>query len=65
MIAPDVAIARRYAEIRSYLRARGLLIADNDLWIAATALTHDLTLVSRDAHFDRIPGLRVLRQGAS
>lgn len=62
VIAPDIAIARRYAEIRSYLRVRGTLIGDNDLWIAATALAHDLTLVSRDAHFDRVPGLRVLRQ---
>jgi predicted nucleic acid-binding protein len=28
---------------------------ENDLWIAATALRHNLTLITYDAHFDRIP----------
>jgi predicted nucleic acid-binding protein len=35
-----------------------MLIADNDLWIAATALAKDLTLVTRDQHFSRITGLK-------
>ncbi|MGJ5820848.1 PIN domain-containing protein [Paludibaculum fermentans] len=29
----------------------------NDLWIAALALEHDLTLITRDRHFERIPQL--------
>jgi predicted nucleic acid-binding protein len=35
-------------------------LGENDLWIAATALRHDLPLVSRDRVFIRVPGLRVL-----
>ena len=59
IISPDTAIARQYALSRSDLRSRGLLLADNDLWIAATALARDLTLVSRDQHFERVPGLKL------
>ena len=59
LIAPDIVVARYYAQTRAQLRSQGLLIPDNDLWIAATALAFDLTLVSRDDHFTRIPGLRL------
>lgn len=37
----------------------GLLIPDNDIWIAATAAQYGLTLAARDAHFKRISGLSV------
>ena len=36
-------------------------MSDNDLWIAATALRHGLTVISRDKAFDRIPDLKLLR----
>ncbi len=53
-------ITRRYARIRGDLRARGLLIGDGDLLIAATALHHGLTLVTGNVrHFERIPGLTI------
>lgn len=55
--------AERYADIRRSLRrpyGPGL-IGDIDTLIAATALEHDLILVSTDAHFLRVPGLRVLQ----
>jgi len=55
----DVEIGRRYAAIRRELRRLGQLLADNDLWIGATALAHDLSLVTRDRHFERVPGLRL------
>lgn len=56
-----VAIAWRYGALSRDLRQRGAPIGDNDVWIAATALVHELPLVSRDAsHFARNPGLRVL-----
>jgi tRNA(fMet)-specific endonuclease VapC len=38
-------IARRYALVRGDLRARGLLIPQPDILIAATAMYYDLTLV--------------------
>ncbi|MBI4311241.1 MAG: PIN domain-containing protein [Chloroflexi bacterium] len=55
----DERTAREYAKIRAHLRSTGNLIPENDLWIAATALAYDLTLVSRDGHFQRVEGLRV------
>lgn len=54
------AVARRFAIIRGDLRARGQLLPQPDLLIAATALHHDLALVTRNvAHFQRISGLRL------
>jgi tRNA(fMet)-specific endonuclease VapC len=55
----DRGIAEVFATLRRDLRAQGLLLADNDLWIAATAIQSGLTLVSRDEHFRRIPSLRL------
>lgn len=50
----DVDTARKYGEIKNDLRAKGHPIPENDIWIAAIAAQHSLTLVSRDAHFDEI-----------
>ncbi len=33
----------------------------NDSWIAATAMSHDLAVVTQDADYDDVPGLRVVR----
>lgn len=54
----DRGTAARYAKLRATLRARGRPIPANDAWIAALALQHDLPVLSLDAHFDAIPGLR-------
>jgi predicted nucleic acid-binding protein len=59
ILVPDLDVAHHYAKIRAELRSRGLLIADNDLWIAATALANDLTLVTRDQHFARVSDLKL------
>ncbi len=54
------AIVERFARVRYQLRRQGNLIPDLDLLIAATALEHDLTLLTFNRrHFERIPGLRV------
>lgn len=53
-------ICRRFGEIRGQLRKTRDLIGDFDTMIAATALEHDLTLLSNNLwHFDRIAGLRL------
>lgn len=49
---------RWYASVRSQLRQTGTPIPENDNWIAALALQHDLVLMSRDQHFDRVKGIR-------
>jgi tRNA(fMet)-specific endonuclease VapC len=48
-----------YGQLRANLHRAGELIGPNDMLIAATALAHDLTLVTRNVkEFARIPGLR-------
>ncbi len=54
----DHAVAQRFGEIRAQLLDRGQPVAGMDLLIAATALVHDLTMVTHNTrHFDNIPGL--------
>lgn len=49
-----------FARTRAGLRRQGMLIPDLDLLIAATALSFDLTLLTRNTrHFARIPHLRI------
>ena len=51
----------QYAQVFRHLRRRGELIAANDLWIAATALSYGMSVVTRNAaHYERVPGLEVL-----
>lgn len=51
----------QYGALYRYLKTNGLLIGGNDLWIAATALAHDLPLVTRnEKHFRRVPDLEVI-----
>ena len=56
-----LALGGRLAVFAGRLQA-GLPIelGENDLWIAATGLYYELPLVTRDAAFSRVPGLRVL-----
>lgn len=57
-----LAIGDRYATIRRSLRPpQGLgIIGDIDTLIAATALEHQLTLVTADSDFQRVPGLALM-----
>jgi len=58
VLAPDAGTARHYAAIRDTLRRANTPIPYHDIWIAALAEQHGLEVVSRDAHFDRVPGIR-------
>lgn len=59
VLACDADTARRYGQVRNQLRRAGRPIPENDVWIAAIALQYDLTLVSRDSHFDSVESLEV------
>lgn len=50
--------ADSYALVYAGLRRKGQPIPTNDLWIAASALEHGAALLTRDAHFLQIDGLR-------
>ena len=60
VLSYDVAAARVYGQVRAQLESAGRPLADADLQIAATALVHDLELVTGNVkHFKRVPGLRI------
>jgi predicted nucleic acid-binding protein len=52
------ATADSYALVYTQLRQKGQPIPANDLWIAASALEHGAALLSLDAHFKHVVGLR-------
>jgi tRNA(fMet)-specific endonuclease VapC len=49
-----------YADINIDLKRAGRPIPTNDLWIAALCRQHRLPVLSRDRHFDFVPGNRRL-----
>ncbi len=56
----DEETCRLFGQERSRLRQAGSLPGDMDLLIGATALRHDLTMLTNNSnHFARIAGLRI------
>ena len=56
----DEETAQSYAALGLELKRKGRPIPTNDLWIAALCSQHALPIVSRDQHFDLVPGIRRL-----
>lgn len=57
----DLDVCWHYGRAERHLRANGMLIGANDLWIGATALAHGMAVVTRNAtHYRRIPDLEVV-----
>jgi predicted nucleic acid-binding protein len=57
----DASVAHAWATLRLALRDQGGRMPLNDSWIAATAIAHKIPVVSQDADYDGVPGLRVIR----
>jgi tRNA(fMet)-specific endonuclease VapC len=55
----ESSVTTHYTRIRIHLEQLGQPIGPNDTLIAAHALALDATLVSADAEFMRVPGLKV------
>ena len=47
-----------YVDVRNELRRSGSPIPSNDYWIAALCRQHSMPLLSRDRHFDSVPGIK-------
>ena len=59
ILLPDLDTASWYGQVRHALRVKGRPLPENDMWIAALARQHDLTLVSRDAHFREVDAMKL------
>lgn len=52
-------VADWYAEVFRVLRKQGTPVPQNDMWIAAIALSSGSPLLTEDAHFRQFPMLRL------
>ncbi len=57
VIPVDESAARAWAELRVHLANSGRRVNVNDLWIAATALSQGLPVITQDDDFDAVDGL--------
>ena len=55
--------AEVFGHIKSNLKTAGTPIPINDVWIAAHAIETGSVLVSFDAHFTNVPGIRLWNEG--
>jgi len=53
-----IGTSREYGRIKHLLLKKGCPVPENDIWIAALAIEHDLPLVTRDEHFKNISVLK-------
>jgi len=56
----DIGIAKVFGNIRAHLEDTGMILPDADIQIAATAIAHNLQLITGNLrHFNRISGLNL------
>jgi tRNA(fMet)-specific endonuclease VapC len=60
ILGVDQHTAGYYGRLSEELSRLGKLIPQNDIWIAAIALEHNLPLATRDQHFSSVPGLTLI-----
>ena len=58
VLSCDSNTARKYGLIKNNLFEKGKPIPENDIWIAAVALQHDLIIATRDDHFSKVGKLK-------
>jgi predicted nucleic acid-binding protein len=61
IIPMDNDVAHYYADIKLSLKKKGIKIPSNDLWIAACAAAHGLSVATFDKHFDDIEQIKVAK----
>jgi predicted nucleic acid-binding protein len=58
----DLGLCKTYGRVKASL-PRGVVVQQNDLWIACTAIHHSLPLVTHNRkHFAVIPGMQVITE---
>ena len=59
VLKTDADTAREYGQIAYVQRSKGRKIPYHDIWIAALARQHNMTLLTRDKHFDTVTGIQL------
>lgn len=59
LLYPDLDTSHIYAAVAALLKATGKPMQSNDIWIAALAQQHGLTVLTKDSDFRRVTGLAV------
>jgi predicted nucleic acid-binding protein len=57
----DLNVAEEWARITAELKQGKKRSPINDIWIAATAIRHSMSVITQDSDYDLIPGLDVVR----
>lgn len=60
-LAVNEAVADAWALLVSRLRASGRKVPINDSWIAATAIAHQVPIVTQDSDYDAMPDVEIIR----
>jgi tRNA(fMet)-specific endonuclease VapC len=50
-----------YGKIKNNLREKGRPIPENDIWISALSKQYNLTLITRDKHFEEVEDILIER----
>ena len=61
IIPIDDAACISYAKIKCDLKKKGKPIPDNDIWIAASAHAHNLSVATFDQHFSEIDQIELVK----
>jgi tRNA(fMet)-specific endonuclease VapC len=61
ILTSDIATSRAYAEIGLALKSRGRPVPENDIWIAAACIEHDVALATDDGYFSQVANLKTLK----
>ncbi len=54
-------VADKYGKIKKELQEHGNVMPENDMWIAATAMANNMTVITQDKHFEYIQGLPLIK----
>ena len=60
VLKADEKSALIYGEVKHRLKSKGVNVPENDMWIAAIAISNDLKLITFDNHFEEIDNLDAL-----
>ena len=60
-LSVNEAVSDAWALLVSQLRATGQKVPVNDSWIAATAIAHQIPVVTQDSDYDVMPRVEVIR----